>query len=583
MARARALALPAALALTVAAAAGCHIDTHAVPPGDAGCNGCSDAAPITACNDDFDNDGDFLVDFPDDPGCDRPSDDDEFDAPPSFQCSNGFDDDGDFLVDFPMDPGCTDAFDDDETDMAGPAACEDMIDNDMDMLVDFPDDPGCVAPADPDETDVVTPDCSDGLDNDGDALVDFPADPGCTSAGDADETDLPADCGGVPFAGDLSVTGVAAGTTSGMSDFAGTCAGTTAPEDVYVYSLPFDVADLTIDSGGSLNSALYVRTTCDDPGSEIACNAFGMTATLFFGPQAGGTYFLFVDGDMGATGPYTVSVGGHWPAFGACQPGHAFIDCPTGQLCSDPGDGMPICNEGACRDTFDNDGDALLDFPDDPGCTTPSDPSEVDPAAVPACANGGDDDGDGATDFPADRACSAASDPDETGCGDDFELGPLEPWTAVNTDAVVGWNAAPMGAFGSATALHYGDPSGMGYNTGAAANSGTATFPGVTLGVTAPTLTFYVWLDVEGFATFDTLALTVEPGGTQVWSRADFPQGFAGSTGGAFVPQVVDLSAFAGMTVDLVFAFDTIDGIFNDGGGVYIDHLVVNGATCTWP
>jgi hypothetical protein len=38
-----------------------------------------DSAPVTACSDGVDNDGDGLADFPDDPGCASTGDDEEFD------------------------------------------------------------------------------------------------------------------------------------------------------------------------------------------------------------------------------------------------------------------------------------------------------------------------------------------------------------------------------------------------------------------------------------------------------------------------------------------------------------------------
>jgi len=59
------------------------------------------------CNDGLDDDGDGLVDFPDDPGCVDEFDTDERGA--SFECDNGIDDDGDGLIDFPDDDGCLDA------------------------------------------------------------------------------------------------------------------------------------------------------------------------------------------------------------------------------------------------------------------------------------------------------------------------------------------------------------------------------------------------------------------------------------------------------------------------------------------
>jgi hypothetical protein len=60
-----------------------------------------------ACNDGLDDDGDGLVDYPDDPGCADEFDTDERGA--SFECDNGIDDDGDGLIDFPDDDGCLDA------------------------------------------------------------------------------------------------------------------------------------------------------------------------------------------------------------------------------------------------------------------------------------------------------------------------------------------------------------------------------------------------------------------------------------------------------------------------------------------
>lgn len=65
-------------------------------------------------------------------------------------CADGADNDGDGLIDFPNDPGCSSASDGDETE---PAQCADGLDNDGDGRIDHADDPGCVDAADTDETD----------------------------------------------------------------------------------------------------------------------------------------------------------------------------------------------------------------------------------------------------------------------------------------------------------------------------------------------------------------------------------------------------------------------------------------------
>jgi hypothetical protein len=87
--------------------------------GSLGLDASVDAEAEAECSDGVDNDGDGLIDFPTDPGCDSPQDDDE-----RNQCVDGVDNDGDGLVDLPADPGCDSPQDDDERDGApgGPTA-----------------------------------------------------------------------------------------------------------------------------------------------------------------------------------------------------------------------------------------------------------------------------------------------------------------------------------------------------------------------------------------------------------------------------------------------------------------------------
>jgi hypothetical protein len=71
---------------------------------------------------------------------------------------------------------------------------------------------------------------------------------------------------------------------------------------------------------------------------------------------------------------------------------------------------------------MDNDGDGKIDYPFDPGCTSPDDDTEntdtcsTTPRAAtcPQCGNGIDDDGDGRIDYPADPGCTSAADNDES-------------------------------------------------------------------------------------------------------------------------------------------------------------------------
>jgi hypothetical protein len=67
-----------------------------------------------------------------------------FGVDPSGECSNGFDDDGDGLVDFPEDIGCSNAEDPLEKEIGLP--CDDGLDNDDDGVIDYPEDPDCSGP-----------------------------------------------------------------------------------------------------------------------------------------------------------------------------------------------------------------------------------------------------------------------------------------------------------------------------------------------------------------------------------------------------------------------------------------------------
>ena len=73
---------------------------------------------VPACSDGLDNDGDGLVDHPDDPGCLNAGSTVE-----DPECHDGLDNDGDQAVDYPADPTCRAAWDDDEATDPAPAVC----------------------------------------------------------------------------------------------------------------------------------------------------------------------------------------------------------------------------------------------------------------------------------------------------------------------------------------------------------------------------------------------------------------------------------------------------------------------------
>lgn len=163
-------------------------------PDDPQCVSATDLSEVDDCSDGIDNDGDGEIDHPDDPGCRAP--DDGTERP---DCSNGIDDDDDGLLDFPDDPGCPTA----DAPLEDPA-CDDGVDNDGNGHIDHPADPGCTTRADRSEG----PDCSDGLDNDGDGDLDFPADADCSDP--QDEAEAPECDDGIDNDGDGRVDAVEA-------------------------------------------------------------------------------------------------------------------------------------------------------------------------------------------------------------------------------------------------------------------------------------------------------------------------------------------------------------------------------------
>ncbi len=110
-------------------------------------------------------------------------------------CADGVDNDGDGVVDYGADLGCESETDDSEKGIATPGGwllvCDNEMDDDGDGLVDFPDDPGCFSPAGYTEN----PRCSDGLDNDGDGAIDHPADLECKTSWDTSERHAGSQCG----------------------------------------------------------------------------------------------------------------------------------------------------------------------------------------------------------------------------------------------------------------------------------------------------------------------------------------------------------------------------------------------------
>ena len=220
----------------------------------------------------------------------------------------------------------------------------------------------------------------------------------------------------------------ATGMDTGMLDGTSTSLLTTpcgggggAPAIAYVFhvSEPKVMVASTDHPLTSVDTILDLRSTmCADPFSHLACHDDISTSnkkSTLTRPLQPGTYYLIVEGNSSADlGSYALQVN-FYPGPGAtCT---IDTDCGPGLTCRIPaGSTMKVCSPPVCNDTLDDDGDGKIDYPNDPGCASPTDATEDDvcgttPAdpACPACGNGLDDDGDGQSDYPNDTSCVAAS------------------------------------------------------------------------------------------------------------------------------------------------------------------------------
>lgn len=312
----------------------------------------------------------------------------------------------------------------------GTNQCDNGADDDNDGKYDYPNDPGCTAPTDDTETDDCPtgpncPVCSNGQDDDKDGLTDYPADTSCVSAAGTSES-----CASSEAPIVLAAAATAGDTTGKADDFQTSCATDTGePDLVYQLDLPA-VTSLHADVVSSWGAAVELLDgSCT--GTGLACD-YG---TWDHGALAAGRYYLVVDGYYtGDSGTFTLNVAGTIAAGGRCDGALATggaLACDAGYACK--GTTTKTCQPAACNDGADNDNDQKKDFPNDPGCTSPSDDSETDDCPngpnCPVCSNGKDDDKDGQTDYPADTACTSAAGTSES-CA---SVDPVLPLTAAST------------------------------------------------------------------------------------------------------------------------------------------------------
>ena len=320
--------------------------------------------------------------------CEGPlADDGAITCPPSFQCKGA--------------PGSR---------TCQRAKCGDGVDNDNDGVADYPNDPGCASATDDTEEDTCPagpncPACGDAVDNDSDGQIDYPNDSTCVSASSTSET-----CSDSEPVTPLLLPLTPDTTVGATDDLAPTCGSSsnTAGDKLYSMTLPA-LSSLSIVNTNDFDAAVGLFEASCGP-SEYVCQDF---ETLTLSNVPAGTYYYFVDGYSSAEGAFQIGVSGTIKAGQSCEMPLALsgaLTCSSGYVCGGVM-GSRTCVPAQCSDGMDNDSDTKTDFPNDPGCSSPSDNDETDTcpgAGCPVCADGMDNDSDTLVDYPMDPQCASA-------------------------------------------------------------------------------------------------------------------------------------------------------------------------------
>jgi hypothetical protein len=155
-----------------------------------------------------------------------------------------------------------------------------------------------------------------------------------------------------------------------------------------------------------------------------------------------------------------------------------------------------------------------------------------------------------------------------------FDEGNAENFYLESSNALVKWTLSKKRYTSPYWSLYFGNPEAGNFNDPSGQPvSGTATGPAVLVpeGKSA-VLKFNVYLDVEMYEPFDMLRTYILIAGkepVEVWNKALV----SGDKYKKFTEVMVNLSPYIGQEIRIQFAFDSVDGVENNGEGVYIDDV----------
>ena len=150
-------------------------------------------------------------------------------------------------------------------------------------------------------------------------------------------------------------------------------------------------------------------------------------------------------------------------------------------------------------------------------------------------------------------------------------------WAIAGTNGVGGaalWHVTTHRVASPSHAFYYGIDATHTYNSGAT-NYGTLTSPPISLaGAGNVTLALQYFLQKESSATYDKASIQVSKDAGLSWTLLATPAATA-----SMVPLYVSLAAYDGQTIQIRFAFDTVDSVANGYEGWVIDDIRVVAAS----
>jgi PKD repeat protein len=227
------------------------------------------------------------------------------------------------------------------------------------------------------------PQCSDGVDNDGDCLIDMD-DPGCSSPDDDDESDEPINATDLRYYPDMFNNNgdfnglIVVGETAPVED---SISMTKIGSSLEVYglnnALPGVLDGEVVDS--QAQNLIVVGSACNNSiAAELLGVAFPSCGADTGLPENTGVIRLL---ENGASTALLVTGWTETETSAAADVLAQFTDYQD--TCTFIGSEylIDLAAQTQCSDGADNDGDGLIDFPNDPGCENAADDDENDPAS----------------------------------------------------------------------------------------------------------------------------------------------------------------------------------------------------------